>query len=430
MTTRRNFLAASSSALFATWMTGCGGRVGADTRPKIARNGKDLKFVFVVAEGGWDVTRVFAPEFGNPNVSMEANSERDSEGRLDFVSNPGREVVTDFFKRHGRNSLIVNGILVPSLAHDVCTKLVMTGSTADGRADMPAFIANASARDFALPHIVLSGPSFAGDLGTVVTRVNSGRLGSLLDGSVVDSSELLRADGSEVVRLDSAVEGIIDRHLQQRMETRLKVRRLAAQVERLNGIYASAIDRAKAIKDLQAEVNFSAGGDLSQRMEFAVEMLSRGVSRCATVSIGGWDTHSDNDRQQNDRFTGLFEGLTTLADLLESTPGQKESRLSDETVVVVVSEMARTPLLNGSNGKDHWAYSSALLFGPGIASNRVIGAFDENFNGAPVDFRSGDVTDRGETLGSNNFCAAVLNIAGIDHRSLMPGVASFPAMVG
>jgi hypothetical protein len=384
----------------------------------------------VVAEGGWDTTRVFAPEFDNGNVDMEGNSERGNRGRVDFVENPGRPAVSEFFQKHARQTLIVNGILVPSLAHDVCTRLIMTGSTADGRADMPAFIAGANAEDFALPHVVLSGPSFAGDLGTVVTPIGSNRLNSLLDGSVVDRVELLKADGSTVNRLDPAVEAIVDRHIQLRIEERLKIRRLAAQVERLNSVYASAIDRAKAIKDLQAEVNFNGGGNLSERMDLAVEVLSRGISRCATVSIGGWDTHSNNDNGQNNRFQELFTGINHLADLLDTTPGPNEDRLADETVVVMVSEMGRTPLLNGSNGKDHWAYTSALLFGPGIAQNRVIGAFDENFNGAPVDFRSGDVTDRGATLSSDNFCAAILNLAGLDHRPLMPGIATFPALIG
>ena len=32
-------------------------------------------------------------------------------------------------------------------------------------------------------------------------------------------------------------------------------------------------------------------------------------------------------------------------------------------MVVVVSEMSRTPVMNSDNGKDHWSYTSALLFG-------------------------------------------------------------------
>jgi uncharacterized protein (DUF1501 family) len=98
--------------------------------------------------------------------------------------------------------------------------------------------------------------------------------------------------------------------------------------------------------------------------------------------------------------------------------------------VVVVSEMGRIPQINGSNGKDHWAYTSALLFGPGITQNRVIGGFDEGFNGRAIDFRSGDVTERGTTISSNNFCASLLNLAGVDHQPLLRGVSPIPAMIG
>ena len=40
------------------------------------------KFVFVVAQGGWDTTRVFAPEFDNASVDMEADAETATVGGI------------------------------------------------------------------------------------------------------------------------------------------------------------------------------------------------------------------------------------------------------------------------------------------------------------------------------------------------------------
>jgi hypothetical protein len=398
---------------------GTGGCVGGG-RPKFARNARDLKFIFVVAEGGWDITQVFAVEYDNPNVDMPINSDRDNAGRIDFVDVDGRPAVRDFFRDNARRSLIVNGILVPSLAHDVCTKLVMTGTTADGKADMPALIGSAVKDDFQLPHVVLSGPSFPGDAGTAVTRVGGG-LNEILNDSVLPNNGFQQ--------LDPAAKAIIQRHVQLRAQERAQQKRLAEKTQRLLELYSSSLDRAKALQDVAAEIDFNQGGSLGERANLAVQLLQRQVARVVTLSIGGWDTHDNNDAQQLNRFENLFTGLNTLAQTLKDTPGVKENSMEDEVVVVVCSEMGRTPLLNGSNGKDHWAYTSSLLFGPGIEQNRVIGGFDEGFNGANIDYRSGDITERGKTISSSNFCASLLCLAGVDPRPLMPGISPVNAMI-
>jgi hypothetical protein len=395
MTSRRNFLA-SSSALFAAWAMGTGGCT-AGGRPKFAKHGKDLKFIFVVAEGGWDPTQVFAVEFGKVNVDMPVNSEKDNAGRIDFVNMPNRPAVEDFFRSNARRSQIVNGILVPSLAHDVCTKLVMTGTTADGKADMPAIIGSAVKDDFQLPHVVLGGaPLFSGDSGTSSTRMGGG-LNQVLDGSVLSNNNF--------AQLNPAAQSIIEKHVQLRAQERAQQKRLAERSQRFLELY------------------------LAERAALAVQLLQKQVSRVVTLSIGGWDTHDNNDAQQLNRHQELFTGLNALAQALKDTPGVKESSMEEETIVVVCSEMGRTPLRNGSNGKDHWAYTSALLFGPGIAQNRVIGGFDDGFNGATIDYRSGDITERGKTISSSNFCASLLNLAGIDHKPFMPGISPITSMV-
>ena len=46
-------------------------------------------------------------------------------------------------------------------------------------------------------------------------------------------------------------------------------------------------------------------------------------------------------------------------------------------VVVMQSEMGRTPDYNKGNGKDHWSIGSVMFLGPGINGDRVIGATDE-----------------------------------------------------
>ena len=52
--------------------------------------------------------------------------------------------------------------------------------------------------------------------------------------------------------------------------------------------------------------------------------------------------------------------------------------LSDSVVVAVSSDFSRTPTYNGNNGKDHWPYTSMMLYGPGrIPGGRLVGATDD-----------------------------------------------------
>ena len=63
---------------------------------RAALSGGDRKFVFVFAEGGWDVTRVFAPEFANPQVSMEAGADRATTSGIAWVDHRDRPSVRAF----------------------------------------------------------------------------------------------------------------------------------------------------------------------------------------------------------------------------------------------------------------------------------------------------------------------------------------------
>jgi len=59
-------------------------------------------------------------------------------------------------------------------------------------------------------------------------------------------------------------------------------------------------------------------------------------------------------------------------------------KIREKLVVVVQSEMGRTPTYNKGNGKDHWSIGSAMFIGPKIRGNRVIGATDEKQLHVPV----------------------------------------------
>jgi uncharacterized protein (DUF1501 family) len=115
--------------------------------------------------------------------------------------------------------------------------------------------------------------------------------------------------------------------------------------------------------------------------------------------------------------------------MLASTPGQTEATLADETLVVVLSEMGRTPALNAFAGKDHWPYTSLLVVGPGLTGGRVIGGWDDHWYGRPVDPTSGQVREDGQVLSAEAVGATLLALADVDPGPYVSGVSPITGVI-
>ena len=379
--------------------------------------GDALKFVFVVNYGGWDPTRIFAAEFWNGSVDMESRAEPVTLGDLTYVAHPDRPSVDAFFARHAARSLIFNGVQVPSVAHENCLRLMLTGSTSSERSDWPSIVANDRADDYALPHVVIQGPAFPGAAGAAVTRTgSSGQLEGLLSGDILDWSDIPTRGPS------TTAEARMDAYLERRLAAVAETHPSAAMRERAQ-YYRTAHQRAVDLKGLATVLSWSGGADLASQIDLAVGALSQGVSRCAMLSSGyGWDTHTNNDDQQSDNFEDLFDNLVELMDRLSATPGRAADSLADETVLVVLSEMGRTPQLNSLDGKDHWPYTSALVVGPRVTGGRVIGGFDNFYYGRRIDRATGELDPDGHDLNVEELGATLLRLADIDPNDHLTGV--------
>src|SRR5262249_31773501 len=90
------------------------------------------------------------------------------------------------------------------------------------------------------------------------------------------------------------------------------------------------------------------------------------------VDYDAWDTHTRNFPILKENKLPWFD-LTYHALMQDLT----ERGLLDETLVVVMSEMGRTPRVNPNGGRDHWTYCYSVLFaGAGIRGGTVCGASD------------------------------------------------------
>jgi hypothetical protein len=107
---------------------------------------------------------------------------------------------------------------------------------------------------------------------------------------------------------------------------------------------------------------------LGQGCLLARRLIESGV-RFVTVTDGGWDTHTDN-------FKSLKTRLLPRLDMAQAALLQdlSDRGLLESTLVVTLSDFGRTPKVNPSAGRDHWASAGiALLAGGGIRPATAVG---------------------------------------------------------
>ena len=117
---------------------------------------------------------------------------------------------------------------------------------------------------------------------------------------------------------------------------------------------------------------------LARQAEIALASFKAGVGVSANLSIGQFDSHANNDRDQMKLIPELLEGIAYLLHRAE------ELQIREKLVVIAQSEMGRTPNYNKGDGKDHWSIGSAMFLGPGIKGNRVVGSTDEKQFAVPM----------------------------------------------
>ena len=132
------------------------------------------------------------------------------------------------------------------------------------------------------------------------------------------------------------------------------------------------------------------------------------------VDFDAWDTHTRNfPILRENKLPGLDQTFTALMEDLS------QRGLLDETLVVIMSEMGRTPRINGNGGRDHWTFCYSVMFaGAGIRGGTICGASDA---------QAGYVKDR--PVSPAEICATIYQCLGIDPHMTVPDRAGRPAPV-
>jgi hypothetical protein len=132
------------------------------------------------------------------------------------------------------------------------------------------------------------------------------------------------------------------------------------------------------------------------------------------IDFDAWDTHTHNfSILKDNKLPGLDQTYSALMEDLN------DRGLLDETLVVMMSEMGRTPRVNGAAGRDHWTFCySVMLAGAGIRGGTVCGASDA---------QAAYVKDRPVSTGE--ICATIYECLGIHPDTTVPDRSGRPVPV-
>ena len=130
----------------------------------------------------------------------------------------------------------------------------------------------------------------------------------------------------------------------------------------------------------------------------ARRLIEAGV-RFVAVETNWWDTHQNNFRDLKEtRLPNLDQFWSALLEDLA------QRGLLETTLVIWMGEFGRTPTVNGSAGRDHWAWTNAIcLSGAGIKMGSIVGQTDrkcERVAGTPHS--------------THDFAATIYHLLGID----------------
>jgi hypothetical protein len=302
-------------------------------------------------------------------------------------------------------------------------KRMLSGSPSETSPDVCAIVASVQGADLPVPYLVLGTSARSGPLSSITARAGTtNQMSSLLASPALAALDpLLPAAPFTLTEGESSLVG----DYVARSAERLNARFPAASVARETGAFVRSLER----RDLLRRFSQARGGfggrkytpDLGVQVEVALSALSGGLCHSVMLESGDWDTHQNN-ASQSGKFESLFQSLTALVEGLE------QKSLLDDTVVLVLSEMGRTPKLNPSLGKDHWPVTSGLVLGGGLRGGRVLGATDALLGASSIDLTTGAPSASGKQLQTPNLIAGVLGIAGVDAAPYVPGAEPFGAL--
>jgi Protein of unknown function (DUF1501) len=158
--------------------------------------------------------------------------------------------------------------------------------------------------------------------------------------------------------------------------------------------------RAREVFDVTREdrrtLDSYGNGSLARQMLMARRLCEAGVG-FVTLQYGGWDMHGNIEQSMRQTAPQLDQAVSAFVQDVN------QRGMADDILLVITGEFGRTPRINSSAGRDHWAPLSTLaLAGGGLKMGQIVG---ESNSRAEV--------PRTTPIGPQDLMATVFHVLGI-----------------
>lgn len=366
-------------------------------------------YVVFNASGGWDTTYLMDPKGVNGINRLYKDGDILTQGNHKYAPNKKNAVGgmcnEDFYKEFGEELFAFNGLDYSVNNHSPGARYMATGKL-DSLLypTFAALVAACRGPDCPLAYLTFGNYSATGG---VVAMSRVPYIHSLRKIALADNVEgNARAAYHDKFALDRIEEALREEH--QAVATKAQLPR----AERGESMLYAAQANSKALQRVVPHIPDKLPKErLAQQAEIALASFKAGVCVSANLDIGQFDSHANND---TDQMKLIPEFLAGIAHLLRRA---SELKIREQMVVVVQSEMGRTPNYNQGNGKDHWSIGSIMFLGNGIKGNRVLGVTDEKQLAVPFDTATLKTDkEKGTRIRPEHVHEALRELAGIaDH---------------
>lgn len=328
----------------------------------------------VHCDGGWDATMTLEDKSSNSAFDSESGAAAaKGKNKIPYVDHPDRPSVKTFFDTYGDGALIVNGLYSKTLTHEEGA-LFSSSSFHESEQryiDWLTYYASQVAPTKAVPHLVVEAPYQPGPYARYAYKMPA-------DWFTTAPTSVLNGDKALSPDEESALTTYLMRAYQTAVNTHVET----TDLQKLHALLGGFTQSPAIQKEL---ATFSAGTESQSWVthgKFAIQSFKDGISHCATIQAGRaglWDTHRDHYAAQSTAWEMLFAGLLHILDAIS------QAGLQDQVILLVKSDIGRYPKLNADKGKDHWPYTSALLWGHPILGGTAFGSTDKNGIAHPID---------------------------------------------
>src|SRR5436309_1944372 len=334
-------------------------------------------YVVFNASGGWDTTYLMDPKGIGGINRLYKDGDILTKGAHKYAPNKkdakGGMCNEDFYAEFGNELLTFNGLDYSVNNHSPGARYMATGKL-DSLAypTFAALVAACRGSGCPLAFLTFGNYSATGNLVAMSRVPYLPSLQKIANADAVEGNE--RAPYHDKFALERIEKALADEQAAHAADPRLP------RAERAENMLYAAQANSKALQRVTQYIPKTSPKErLSQQAEIALASFKAGVCVSANLTISQFDSHANNDP---DQMKLIPEFLAVIAYMIRRAG---ELKIREQLVIVVQSEMGRTPNYNQGNGKDHWSIGSVMFLGKGIKGNRVFGATDEKQFAVPIE---------------------------------------------